>query len=318
MSATQKLLENQGESDSETKIDIVTPKNLHEMSDTMMETLQSIWGAFVAHLPLIGFSILALMVTWGVSAVATKFVASVLRRSHTKNSLIQLAQRLTSLVIWILGLLVAAMIVFPGVTATSALGGLGILSIAIGFAFQDIFENFFAGILLLWRFPFERGDYIECQDIEGEVLDITIRMTQIRKPTDELILVPNSILFKNPVRVLTYKTKRRTSLMTGIAYDEDVETACKVIADAMKTCKTVDTAKEPQVFPDGFGSSSIDIEVSWWTDPKPYDIRKSRGEVVTAIKKALDNAGIEIPFPYRTLTFKGAMPIQQVKEETQS
>ena len=58
-----------------------------------------------------------------------------------------------------------------------------------------------------------------------------------------------------------------------------------------------------QVFPQAFGASSMDIEVAWWADPTPLDIRRSRAEVVIAIKEALDNAGIEIPFPYRTLTF---------------
>ena len=66
-----------------------------------------------------------------------------------------------------------------------------------------------------------------------------------------------------------------------------------------------------QIWPAAFGSSSIDIEVTWWTQPKPEDIRRSRGEVVTAIKAALDNAGIEIPFPYRTLTFKEPLAVQQ-------
>ena len=63
-----------------------------------------------------------------------------------------------------------------------------------------------------------------------------------------------------------------------------------------------------------FGASSIDIEVTWWTDPTPLDLRRSRGEVVTAVKQALDAAGIEIPFPYRTLTFKEALPVRNVAE----
>jgi small-conductance mechanosensitive channel len=65
--------------------------------------------------------------------------------------------------------------------------------------------------------------------------------------------------------------------------------------------------EEIQIFPQAFGSSSIDIEVAWWTDPLPVDIRRSRAEVVTAVKSALDDAGIEIPFPYRTLTFKESL-----------
>ena len=69
-----------------------------------------------------------------------------------------------------------------------------------------------------------------------------------------------------------------------------------------------------QIFPQAFGSSSIDIEVTWWTGAKPVDLRRSRGEVVTAIKSALDEAGIEIPFPYRTLVFKEPIALDASRE----
>ena len=78
----------------------------------------------------------------------------------------------------------------------------------------------------------------------------------------------------------------------------------RVIREAVESCESVDEGRDVEVFPQAFGASSIDIEVAWWTDPTPLGIRRSRGEVVTAVKRALDEAGIEIPFPYRTLTFK--------------
>ena len=72
----------------------------------------------------------------------------------------------------------------------------------------------------------------------------------------------------------------------------------------MHNCKSVAIAKDIQIFPHAFGSSSIDIEIAWWTDSTPVDLRRSRGEFIATDKGALDDAGIEIPFPYRTLTFK--------------
>ena len=68
------------------------------------------------------------------------------------------------------------------------------------------------------------------------------------------------------------------------------------------------------MFLNGFGDSSIDIEVTWWTDPTPLGQRKSRSEIVSTVKRALDQAGIEIPFPYRTMTFKEPLTVHQVKE----
>jgi small-conductance mechanosensitive channel len=248
----------------------------------------------------------------------SKVFDRLLRGSKPGRSLQSLILRFVAIAVWIIGLLLAAMIVFPGLTPAKALGGMGIASVAIGFAFRDIFENFFDGVLLLWRFPFENGDYIERQGTSGRVEDISIRMTTIRLISGELVVMPNSVLFKNPVEVLTSQNKRRVTIITGVAYSEDVEQAVQVIQAAIENCDSVKKDEEIQVFPQAFGSSSIDIEVAWWTDPRPLDIRRSRGEVVKTVKCALEDAGIEIPFPYRTLTFKDSLRTQTVNPVKES
>lgn len=116
-----------------------------------------------------------------------------------------------------LGLLLAAMVIFPGLTLEKASGGLGLASVAIRFAFKEIFENFFAGIMLLWKYPSEKGDFIECESIKGKAEDISVRMIHIRRPDSELVVTPNSFLFKNPVRVLTDLDFKRLTIMTGVA-----------------------------------------------------------------------------------------------------
>ena len=260
--------------------------------------------AFVAHLPLLVAGVFVVLLTWLAVAAFRRFSSRLLARTQLRGSLRELIERLCVIGLWALGLVLAAMVVFPGLTPTRALGGLGLASVAIGFAFKDIFENFFAGILILWRFPLERGDFIECEGILGRVEEVTVRMTQIRRPSGELVVLPNGFLFRNPVDVLTHDERRRVSIVTGVAYGEDVAESVRVIREAVESCESVDEGRDVEVFPQAFGASSIDIEVAWWTDPTPLGIRRSRGEVVTAVKRALDEAGIEIPFPYRTLTFK--------------
>jgi small-conductance mechanosensitive channel len=280
------------------------PQSFHEVLMSVRDTLLQIWADFVDRMPFMVAGLMILLITWLVVAMTVRVITTTLRRSQIRGSLRELILRLISISIWIVGIMTAAIIVFPGLTPAKALGAMGVISIAVGFAFKDIFENFFAGILLLWRFPFERGDFIECEGIEGRVEDVTVRMTQIRKVSGELIVVPNSFLFMNPVKVLTNLNRRRVTIIAGVAYGEQVTQAVQVIEKAVQQCDTVRQDQPVQIFPQGFGNSSIDIEVTWWTGPQPVDIRRSRGEVVTAIKWALDEAGIEIPFPYRTLTFK--------------
>lgn len=281
-----------------------SPDSMAEVAQTLQETLINIWNNFLEHIPYLLAGIVVLILTWVTATLFSNLGHKFFNFRKIRKSLEDLIIRLFTIAIWMSGLLLAAMFWFPGLTPAKALGGLGIMSIAVGFAFQDIFENFFAGILLLWRFPFESGDFIECQGILGRVESVNIRMTQIRLTTGELVVVPNSTLFKSPVNILTNQPHRRVTLTTGIAYGEDVAKSVEVIEKAVKNCGTVELSKPVEIFPSSFGSSSIDIEVTWWTGNKPMDIRRSRGEIVTAVKRALDEAGIEIPFPYRTLIFK--------------
>ncbi|MFC6584118.1 mechanosensitive ion channel family protein [Sulfitobacter aestuariivivens] len=186
---------------------------------------------------------------------------------------------------------------------------------AIGFAFKDVFENFLAGVLLLIREPFSIDDYIECEDIEGQVEEITIRDTHVRQTDGQLVVAPNAMFFKNPVTIRTAKDVRRTTIICGVAYGEDVDEARDVIAKAVRGVDTVrDDIRDVEIFAQEFADSSINFEVTWWTGSRPIDIRSSRDKVVSAVKRALDDAGIEIPFPYRTLTFKEPLTMNKGNE----
>lgn len=293
----------------ESNFSVQAPEDMGDVVDAVNNTFLGIWTAFLEHIPYLLAGVVVMLLTWLAVAMVRKGLTRTLTRGGVRGSLRELVKRLASIAIWAAGLLLTAMFWFPGLTPTTALGGIGLLSVAIGLAFQDIFENFFAGVLLLWRFPFENGDFIECDGIMGEVEDITVRMTQLRLTTGEMVLVPNAILYKNPVNILTNNGKRRVSITCGVSYDTDIEQAVEAITTAVKRCKSVTGSKPIQVFPEAFGSSSIDIEVAWWTDARPVDIRSSRGEVIQSIKRELDDREIEIPFPYRTLTFKESLPV---------
>ncbi|WP_425093494.1 mechanosensitive ion channel family protein [Tropicimonas sp. S265A] len=276
------------------------------------------WGeAALAALPRFGFAIVVLAVAalliWGVKATTRR----VARRMNLRRNLTDVILLLVSVIGWFLALLMAVTIVFPTVTPSNALTTLGLGSVAIGFAFKDTFENFLAGILILMREPFEIGDHIHCEEVEGQVEQITIRDTHIRQTDGQLVVVPNAHLFHNPVQVRTNREFRRTSIICGVAYGEDVDEARGVIAEAVRHVDSVrDDVRDIQVFAKAFGASSIDFEITWWTGSAPVDIRSSRDQVVAAIKRALDDAGIEIPFPYRTLTVNDPIEVKSVKAES--
>lgn len=276
---------------------------------TLQDQLGLMADAAVRSLPGLAIAVVVLFLTWIVARLAMRITGRVIERTELRPALENLMRTLVKLGIWIMGLMIAAVVVMPGLTPASLIAGLGIGAVAIGFAFQDIFENFFAGVLIMMRKKMRIGDVIECDGISGTVEHITLRETYVRKLSGEVTLVPNSMLFKNPVEILTDQTQRRHELIAGVSYDTDLDNAASVIRKAVESVDDVDTGKGIDVFAVEFNASSVDFKVRWWAGSKPRDMWESKDRVIRAIKRALDDAGIEIPFPYVTHTFKEAIPL---------
>ncbi len=288
-----------------------------DVTTTLTVTLSDYVTKFVEAAPRLAVALALLLMTWAVVSMLKLVIRRLGARFRLRSNLINVLAMMAGVGLWLIGSLIALTVVFPSITPGKALTTLGLGSVAIGFAFKDTFENFLAGILILLREPFRINDYIECEDIEGQVEDITIRDTHIRQTDGQLVVVPNHMLFQNAVVVRTDRDLRRTTIICGVAYGEDVDVARGVIQDAVTAVDTVrDDIKDVQVFAQAFGASSIDFEVTWWTGSRPIDIRTSRDQVVAAVKSALDDAGIEIPFPYRTLTFKEPLKMQTIANST--
>ncbi|BAM03417.1 putative MscS family protein [Phycisphaera mikurensis NBRC 102666] len=287
-------------------------KGVDDSTETLARSIGGMVDTGIAYLPQVVIALLVVVATFFLVGIAGRVSRWLARRAHLRESLADLVRLAIRTLVWFVGLMLAAVIVFPGFGVGNLIATTGLLSIALGFAFQDIFENAFAGVLILWRFPLEIGDFIEVPsvDVMGKVEDIEIRMTQIRLTTGELVLMPNSTIYKNVVKVLTNRAKRRITVPCGIAYGEDVAEGRRVMHDAAAGCASVDTGggHGVEVYAQAFGASSIDFEITWWTGATPLEQRRSRDEVVEAVKAALDAAGIEIPYPYRTLTFSRNEP----------
>lgn len=127
------------------------------------------------------------------------------RRGIRLNAAILLA-KLVSLIIVIIGLMAALSIVAPSFTLSDLIKMLGIGGVAIGFAFQNILQNFLAGILLLLNEPFRIGDQINVTGLEGKVEEIQARATVVTSPDGDKLVIPNATLFTNPVTVRRKKT----------------------------------------------------------------------------------------------------------------
>lgn len=278
---------------------------------TLQDQLVEMGEGFIRALPNLAIGLVLLILTWLIAKFAVRIADRLTGKTEIRPSLKNLIDTLVKLAIWLVGLMITLTVIMPGLTPASIIAGLGIGAVAIGFAFQDIFENFLAGVLIMLREKMRIGDVIECEGITGKVEHITLRETYVRKLSGEVTLVPNSMLFKNPVEILTDETQRRHETLAGVSYDTDLEKAAKVIREAVERCDNVNVDKGVDVFAVEFNSSSVDFKVRWWSGSKPRDGHESRDAVIRSIKRALDDAGIEIPFPYITHTFKEAVPLDR-------
>ena len=277
----------------------------------LFEQLETMWVGFVKLLPMLGIAFVVLLFTWIASRIVKFVLTKVMDKAHMRPSLQSLIFTLAKIGVWTFGTLIALTIVLPSLTPAKILAGLGLGSIAIGFAFQDIFENFLAGVMIMLRKPMRIGDFIKCEGIEGKIEQINIRDTFVRQTDGQLVLVPNSMLFKNEVFVRTDQPIRRFEIICGVAYDEDLAQSKSVIQKAVESIEGLASNKKVEVYATEFNSSSVDFRIRWWAESKPLDEHKTRDQVVMKVKKALDDAGIEIPFPYRTLTFKEDLTINK-------
>ena len=204
----------------------------------------------------------------------------------------------------LLGFLVGAAIAFPGVGASDLFSVLGIGGVAIGFAFRDIFQNLLAGILILLTRPFRIGDQIVTGGYEGTVEDIQVRATTIRSYDNRRAVIPNSVLFGDKVLVNTAYDKRRLQVRVGIGYGDDIAHAKRVILDAVGDTPDILTDPAPQVWVAELGDSAVQLDVMFWIDPPiKREVLGAVDAVLERVKPALQQAGVDLPYPTRQVLF---------------
>jgi small-conductance mechanosensitive channel len=189
-------------------------------------------------------------------------------------------------------------------TVTSLLAGVGIIGLALGFAFQDIAANFISGVIIAVRKPFGVGDVIESNDYFGTIERINLRTIDIRQVTGELVKVPNRKVFENVMIIFTHYGIRRVDVVVGVSYAEDLERVQQVVKDAITGIKGMVEKKAVEVVYEEFGDSSINLKIRFWVHyGRQFDYVFARSEAIIKIKKAFDEHDVQIPFPIRTLDF---------------
>lgn len=193
-----------------------------------------------------------------------------------------------------------------GVNVAAALAGLGVAGIAVGFAAQDTLANVISGITIFMDKPFLVDDWVTTGDQYGRVSEITLRTTRIRTNRNSYVVIPNRVIIDSVLENHSKHGEVRVDVAVGIAYKEDIDKAREVILAAVKDLPDR-ASREPDVVVAGLGASSVDLDVRVWIDDASRQ-QPTRFAAIEASKKALDKAGIEIPFPHLQLFVDDVQP----------
>lgn len=265
----------------------------------ILDLPEHISNMLVDFIPKLGAAILIFLLFWLLLRLTRPALRRILRRADFAEALVRLlVDNLYHFVILGFGLVMAASQL--GIDVGAALAGLGVAGIAVGFAAQDSIANTIAGFLIFWDKPFQVGQYITTQDRYGEVINITMRTTRIRTPENVYVVLPNRQIIEDVLLNHSMYGDTRVNVPVGIAYKEDVAAARKVLLDAVSQIDSISHDHEPAVVVTELGGSSVNLDVRVWVK-EAADERPIFFQTLEECKRALDDAGIEIPFPHLQL-----------------
>ncbi|MBT9539957.1 mechanosensitive ion channel domain-containing protein [Thiobacillus sp.] len=251
--------------------------------------------------------VLGLWLTGRISAYARRWM---LKRYAGDESAALLWLRLASIGMGV-GLVVLALITahIP-LTAFAFMGGA--LALGLGFGAQNILNNFISGMILLVEKPIKLGDIVEVDGIRGRVHDIGSRCCQVQRYDGIDMLIPNSVFLERTVTNWTLSDQLlRFSVTVGIAYGSPIETAMRLVREAVTDHASVLKVPMPLVLLEDFGDNALLLRVDYWLDISLQDnSRQVASEIRLGIDKRFAEHGIAIPFPQRDVHLDSREPIR--------
>lgn len=278
--------------------------NIENPISLISEKLEEWMATFIAMLPNIVVAILILVIFIFVAKAVRGLSNKLLGKISHNRAVISLFNTIIYIAVVATGLFIALGVLDLTQTVTTLLAGVGILGLALGFAFQDIAANFISGVLIAFRQPFKVGDIVENEGYLGTVTNINLRTTTVNTFQGLEILIPNKNLFQNVVINYTRTQDRRVDLGVGVSYGDDLRKVRQITIDAVSKLQSIDQSREVTLFYNEFGDSSINFSVRFWAKtPRQPDYLQAQSDAIIAIQEAYNEHDIMIPFPIRTLDF---------------
>ena len=246
----------------------------------------------------LSIAILIFVVTLFVSKWASKAVRRALSRVRGFRhdpTVLSFAVQVVRVIVIIIGMI--AVLQRLGVQTTSIIAVLGAASLAVGLALQGTLSNVASGIMLLVLRPYRVGDVVDVGGMAGTVRRLDLFTTQLSNANNHKIVIPNSKVLSDPLTNLTGQQTRRVEINFGVGYGDDLNKARAVLAAVAEQHELVLEDPHPWTGVTGLLDSAVQITLHAWV--KSGDWWQTQADLMQGGKEALDQAGIEIPFPHQ-------------------
>ncbi|HEU4398396.1 MAG TPA: mechanosensitive ion channel [Actinomycetota bacterium] len=266
------------------------------LPDRLAESFRQFGDRLVGQVANLVAALLFLVITVLVARAVRRGVGRALRRTSTEAHVELLVAKLAYFAVAAVGVVIALSV--GGVNLGVLVGSLGLATVALGFALQDIVSNLAAGVVLLLEHPFTRGDHIAVDGAEGTVEDIRVRATQLRSPDGQRVLVPNKLLFTEVLTNSSATMRRRVEVLLDLPYGQDAARARELLLAAAAGVDGVNDDPPPRLLTEDLGESALSLRLWFWVDPRAADLVRVRSAVLEATEAALrENSLLAAPEP---------------------
>ena len=263
------------------------------------------------------FAIVTILLVLGFAWAATRLTRSALRRlPQLDGTQSVLAEKLATIVIWVVTFLVGVDLLGIDLTALTVFSGA--FGLAIGFGLQKTFGNLIAGIILLLDKSIKPGDVIAIADQAGQqtfgqIRKIGIRAVSVTTRDEREYLIPNENLMINQVENWSYSSKNvRVQVPVGVSYDADMALAEKLMLEAAAKARRVLATPPPTVWWNGFGDNAVNFTIHCWINDPEEGTGNIRSDVLKHLWGLFKEHGVDIPYPQRDLNLKQGAALDQI------
>lgn len=286
----------------------VAPQPIWSLEPALAEA-RALWRDVVTSAPLFAVGVAGLLLVALMGRGASRLAS----RWFTGGIESQLVRTVIEKTLFLIILLISVYFFLrvSGLTrlAVTVVGGTGVAGVILGFAFRDIAENFLASVLISVQRPFRLGDVIEVEGHLGIVQKVTMRGTLLMDFDGNHIQIANASVYKSTIKNFTANPKARIGFAVGIGYDDDVERAQQIAADALRSHPAILKDPTPQVLVDGLAASTVNLQVFFWIDGSEHSVLKLKSVAQRHVLDALIDAGVSLPDEQREIIFPDGVPV---------